>query len=117
MPTRKRKAEDAEKKAKEEAERILRHRIIEEVENFPIIYNKQHPDHYQVNKKKNIFDEIGGRLGISGLDVADKWKSLVDSFRRRDKSGDAGETIQEKTECWEFFDKMYFMKAFIASRE
>lgn len=120
MPPKKRKTQaqiDAQERAeKREMDRLLRHRIIEEIELFPIIYDKQHPEHFRTDKKNQIYDDIGVRLGEAGDDIATKWKSLVDAFRTRDRSGAAGETIEEKTEKWEFYSKMMFIKPYIESR-
>ena len=40
--------------------------IIEEMQNYPIIYNKANPHHYQRDKRQKIFDDIGAILVIEG---------------------------------------------------
>ena len=35
-----------------------------------------------------------------------KWKSLVDTFRTKDRSGAEGTDIQEKAKQWKFYDAM-----------
>ena len=39
-----------------------------------------------------------------------KWKTLVDTFRKKDKSGSQGGTQREKAEQWRFFCAMSFMR-------
>ena len=40
--------------------------IIEEMQNYPLIYHKANPHHYQRDKRQKIFEDIGAILGIEG---------------------------------------------------
>ena len=44
----------------------LKLRIIEEMQNYPLIYDKANPHHYRRDKRQKIFDDIGAILGIEG---------------------------------------------------
>ena len=46
-----------------------------------------------------------------------KWKSLVDTFRLKDRSGTEGSDIQEKAQQWKFFDAMSFIQPYITKRQ
>ena len=44
----------------------------------------------------------------------------MDQFRNilnKKKSGAGGDTIEEATDKWKFFDRMSFLKAFISNRQ
>ena len=45
-----------------------------------------------------------------------KWKDLCDTFRRKEKSGAEGTTIEERSASWRFYDRMSFMRPHIQSR-
>ena len=45
----------------------LKCRLIEEMQLYPLIYDKAHPFHYKKEKRDEIFDSIGAILGITGL--------------------------------------------------
>ena len=55
-------------------------------------------------------------LNFAGEVVEQKWKDLVDTFRRKEKSGIGGMTIEEKSASWKFYDQMSFMHPYIQSR-
>ena len=44
----------------------LKLHIIEEMQNYPLIYDKANLHHYQRDKRQKIFDDIGTILGIEG---------------------------------------------------
>ena len=46
--------------------------------------------------------------------VESKWKNLLDTYHKKEKSGAAGTTIEEKSAQWKFFDKMSFMQLYMA---
>ena len=52
-----------------DAEFNLKVRIINEVKQRPIIYNKAHPKHYIRAQKEREFDLIGTALSISGKSI------------------------------------------------
>ena len=58
---------------------------------------------------------INKHLIICGIGevVEQKWKDLVDTFRRKEKSG--GMTV-EKLASWKFYNRMSFMHPYIQSR-
>ena len=43
-----------------------------------------------------------------------KWKNLLDTYRKKEKSNAAGTTIEEKCVQWKFYDQMSFMKPYMA---
>ena len=45
-----------------------------------------------------------------------KWRSLVDMFRTKDRSGAEGPDMSEMVQRWRFFNMMYFMQPYIARR-
>ena len=55
-------------------------------------------------------------LNSTGEVVEQKWKDLVDTFCRKEKSGAGGMTIKEKSASWKFYDRMSFMHPYIQSR-
>ena len=63
----------------------------------------------------NIIDYINYKQQYStefflGPVLKTKWKTLVDTFRKKDKSGSQGGTQREKAEQWRFFCAMSFMR-------
>ena len=40
--------------------------ITEEMQNYPLIYDKANSHHYQRDKRQKIFDDIGAIFGIEG---------------------------------------------------
>ena len=40
--------------------------LIDEIRNYPCIYDKAHVDHYKRNKKQEIYDIVGTALGVTG---------------------------------------------------
>ena len=40
--------------------------LMDEIRNYPCIYDKAHVDHYKRNKKQEIYDIIGTALGVTG---------------------------------------------------
>ena len=40
--------------------------IIEEMQNYPLIYDKANLHHYRRDKRQKIFDDTGAILGIEG---------------------------------------------------
>ena len=45
-----------------------------------------------------------------------KWKSLVDTYRTKDRSGAEGPDMSEMVQRWQFYDMMLFMQPYIARR-
>ena len=48
--------------------------------------------------------------------VEQKWKDLVDTFRRKEKSGVGGMTVEEKSASWKFYDCISFMHPYMKLR-
>ena len=48
--------------------------------------------------------------------VDQKWKDLVDTFRRKEKSGAGGMTVEEKSASWKFYYHISFMCPYIQLR-
>ena len=45
------------------------------------------------------------------------WKNLLDSYRKKVKSGSSGEPIDERASQWRYFERMNFLKTFIGSKK
>ena len=45
------------------------------------------------------------------------WKDLIDTYRRKIKSGSSGEPLDEKSSNWKFFDDMSFLKNYIGGHK
>ena len=54
---------------------------------------------------------------ILGPVAKGKWKDLVDTFHKKDKSGSAGKTIAEQNQKWKFYETMLFIRPFIAHHQ
>ena len=53
----------------------------------------------------------------TGKEVQVLWKNLVDAYRKRTKSGDPGEPIDERAAQWRYFDRLSFLKNFIGGKK
>ena len=56
-------------------------------------------------------------MNILGPVAKAKWKDLVDTFCKKDKSGSAGKTIAEQNQQWKFYESMLFIRPFIANHQ
>ena len=54
---------------------------------------------------------------VEGQEVEKKWKDLLDTFRRKVKSGSAGGTAADKASQWRFYNRMSFVKPYIGHRK
>ena len=54
---------------------------------------------------------------VKGQEVEKKWKDLLDTFRRKVKSGSAGGTAADKASEWRFYNRMSFVKPYIGHRK
>ena len=54
---------------------------------------------------------------VKGQEVEKKWKDLLDTFRRKVKSGSAGGTAADKASQWRFYNRMSFVKPYIGHRK
>ena len=59
---------------------------------------------------------IAGVLHV-GKEVQAIWKNLIDTYRKKSKSGDAGESVQERASQWRYYDRMNFLKTFIGNKK
>ena len=50
-------------------------------------------------------------------EVSTIWKNLLDSYRKKVKSGSSGEPIDERASQWRYFERMNFLKTFIGSKK
>ena len=50
-------------------------------------------------------------------EVAMIWKNLINSYRKKVKSGSSGEPIDEHVSQWRYFKHMNFLKSFIGSKK
>ena len=57
------------------------------------------------------------RCCLLGKEVAILWKNLLDSYRKKVKSGSSGEPIDERAASWRYFDRMNFLKTFVGSQK
>ena len=46
-----------------------------------------------------------------------KWKSLIDTFRTKDRLGAEGSDIQEKARLWKFYDAVFFIRPYVSKCE
>ena len=51
-----------------------------------------------------------------GNEVEKRWGNLLDTFRRKTKSGSAGGSAAEKAAAWRFYNRMSFIKPYIGHR-
>ena len=52
-------------------------------------------------------------FGVLAYTVKRKWKDLVDTFRKKDKSSTGGVSVEEQASHWRFYDKMSFIKMYV----
>ena len=57
------------------------------------------------------------RCHLLGKEVAILWKNLLDSYRKKVKSGSSGEPIDETAASCRYFDHMNFLKTFVGSQK
>ena len=50
-------------------------------------------------------------------EVSTIWKNLLDSYRKKVRSGSSGEPIDECASQWRYFEHMNFLKTFIGSKK
>ena len=62
----KRQSEAARKKAEREAEFRLKCSIIDEVKEYPVLYDKAHPNHFKRDCKDEVYERIGTALDLEG---------------------------------------------------
>ena len=62
----KRQTEAARKKAEREAEFRLKCSIIDEVKEYPVLYDKAHPNHFKCDHKEEVYERIGSALDLEG---------------------------------------------------
>ena len=70
-------------------------------------------DFYVIYKQQQCTNTL---TSINCLQVNEqsKWKKLLDTYRKKEKSGAAGTTIEEKSAQWKFYDRVSFMKPYMA---
>ncbi|XP_071957519.1 uncharacterized protein [Antedon mediterranea] len=60
--------------------------LIMEVQKYPELYDRTHPQHKNVERKQEIWELLGHSLQTTGIDASKRWKDIRDSFvksRRR----------------------------------
>ena len=62
----KRQSEAARKKAEREAEFRLKCSIIDEIKEYPVLYDKAHPNHFRRDYKEEVYERIGTALDLEG---------------------------------------------------
>ena len=62
----KRQSEAARKKAEREAEFRLKCSIIDEIKEYPVLYDKAHPNHFRRDHKEEVYERIGTALDLEG---------------------------------------------------
>ena len=53
----------------------------------------------------------------TGKEVQAIWKNLIDTYRKKSKSGSAGDSIEERASQWRYYDRMNFLKTFIGGKK
>ena len=67
---------------------------------------------------RNIIEQIEcDTLLIVVKEVQTIWKNLIDSYRKKVKSGSSGEPVDEQASRGRYFDRMNFLKAFVVSKK
>ena len=62
----KRQSEAARKKAEREAEFRLKCSIIDEIKEYPVLYDKAHPNYFRRDHKEEVYKRIGTALDLEG---------------------------------------------------
>ena len=52
-----------------------------------------------------------------GKEVQAIWKNLIDIYRKKSKSGSAGDSLVERVSQWHYYERMNFLKTFIGSKK
>ena len=124
-PDQGKKQPELSKREKIELDIEQKNQIIEKVKDYPQIYQKSHPLFKRNDLKQNLFDEFAPDISphpykgpLTGEEVASRWKSLVDCYRKRlEASGSGGKSIKQKSESWTFYREMSFMKQHVGYRK
>ena len=61
-----RQSEAARKKTEREAEFWLKCSIIDEIKEYPVLYDKAHPNHFRRDHKEEVYEQIGTALDLEG---------------------------------------------------
>ena len=61
-PLTKKQKEAKEKREQKEAEFRLKCSIIDEIKEYPVLYDKVHPSHFKHDCKEEIYERIGAAL-------------------------------------------------------
>ena len=65
-PLTKKQKEAKERREQKEAEFHLKCSIIDEMKEYPILYDKAHPSHYKCDCKEEVNERIGAALDMEG---------------------------------------------------
>ena len=65
-PLTKKQKEAKEKREQKEAEFRLKCSIIDEIKEYPVLYDKAHPSHFKHDCKEEIYERIGAALDMEG---------------------------------------------------
>ena len=65
-PLTKKQQEAKLKREQKEAEFRLKCSIIDEIKEYPVLYDKAHPSHFKQDCKEEIYERIGSALDMEG---------------------------------------------------
>ncbi|KAH7725598.1 transcription factor Adf-1-like protein [Aphelenchoides avenae] len=100
---------------------VQRSRLIELVRPHSFLYNMADKVYRDVNKKQEVWQSVANAMEMPGLtagEVAKKWKSLVDTYRKNmQKSKKSTGSAKSSDVRWAHFDAMNFMEKFLDGGE
>ncbi|XP_049770504.1 uncharacterized protein LOC126109527 [Schistocerca cancellata] len=92
--------------------------LTEYVRSNPMLYDPTNREYRNQHSRKEAWDEIGEKLGITGNEYKDNWNKLRNAYiqakhRRATKSGQAAKTLSK----WKFEDEMAFLNPTLVTRK
>nr|CAI5865753.1 unnamed protein product [Callosobruchus analis] len=96
---------------------VMEETLIEYVRANPVLYDPANREYRNQNSRKEAWDKIGEKLGITGNDCKENWNKLRNAYiqaknRRATKSGQAARTLSK----WKFEDEMAFLNPTLTPR-
>ena len=76
-----------------------------------------HFDCVHSNRQTSKYFHFNTLFLSTGKEVQVIWKNLVDAYRKKTKSGNPGEPIDERAAQWRYFDRLSFLKNFIGGKK
>ncbi|XP_073731218.1 uncharacterized protein [Misgurnus anguillicaudatus] len=88
------------------------------VYNHPELYDKNHREYKNNDKREALWKELAEKMGISADDVKAKWKNLRDTYtrRKREDSECHNEQAAKKRKPWKYMKTLEFLADFIETK-